>query len=77
VIRCLDANCLARCWTGAAVEVTRSDHTASELRRYASKSGEGGIEGLKSRRSPGRARALNSARMAELEALMVAGPNPA
>ncbi len=104
---------------GAAVEVTRSDHTASELRHYASKSGdgaqvrrllalafvvegrcrgeaaslsgmdrqtlcdwihrynEGGIEGLKSRRSPGRARALSAAQMAELEALVMAGPDPA
>ena len=35
-----------------------------------------GIEGLKSRRSPGRAPALNAAQKAELSALVVAGPDP-
>lgn len=102
----------------AAVEVTRTDHTALELRHFASKSQEGaqvrrllalalvlegrcrgeaaahsgmdrqtlrdwihrynelGIEGLKSRRSPGRSPALNAAQKAELSALVVAGPDP-
>ena len=35
-----------------------------------------GIEGLKSRRSPGRAPSLNAAQKAELKALVVAGPDP-
>ena len=103
---------------GMAVEVTRSDHTAVDLRYHASKSVDGaqvrrllalalvlegrcrseaaahsgmdrqtlrdwihrynalGIEGLKSRRSPGRAPALSAAQKAELRALVVAGPNP-
>jgi transposase len=103
---------------GVAVEVTRSDYTAVDLRYYASKSLDGaqvrrllalasvlegrcrgeaaahsgmdrqtlrdwvhrynaaGIEGLKSRRSPGRAPALSAAQMAELRALVVAGPDP-
>lgn len=103
---------------GAAVAVRRSEHTAVELRHFASKSQDGaqvrrllalalvlegrcrgeaaalsgmdrqtlrdwmhrynelGIEGLKSRRSPGRAPALSAAQMAELKALVVAGPDP-
>lgn len=103
---------------GMAVEVTRSDYTAVDLRYHASKSQDGaqvrrllalalvvegrcrgeaaaqsgmdrqtlrdwihrynaaGIEGLKSRRSPGRAPALNAAQKAELRALVVAGPDP-
>ena len=36
-----------------------------------------GIDGLKSRRSPGRAPALSAAQVAELRALVVAGPDPA
>jgi transposase len=36
-----------------------------------------GIDGLKSRRSPGRTLALSAAQMAELRALVVAGPDPA
>ncbi len=101
----------------AAVEVTRFEHTASELRYHASKSvdaaqvrrllalalvlegrcrgeaasqsgmdrqtlcdwihrfNEAGIDGLKSRRVPGRA--LSAAQMVELKALVVAGPDPA
>jgi transposase len=35
-----------------------------------------GVEGLKSRLSPGRAPALNEAQKAELKALVVAGPDP-
>ena len=104
---------------GVAVEVTRSDYTANELRHHASKSVDGaqvrrllalasilegrcrgeaaahsgmdrqtlcdwvhrynaaGIDGLKSHRSPGRAPALSAAQMAELRALVVAGPDPA
>ena len=104
---------------GTAVEVTRSDHTALELRHHASKSTDGaqvrrllalafvvegrcrgeaaslsgmdrqtlcdwihryneaGIEGLKSRRSPGRSPALSAAQMAELKAVVMAGPDPA
>ena len=103
---------------GVAVEVTRSDYTAVDLRYHASKSLDGaqvrrllalalvlegrcrseaaahsgmdrqtlrdwihrynalGIEGLKSRRSPGRAPALSAAQKAELRALVVAGPKP-
>lgn len=104
---------------GTAVEVTRSDHTASDLRYHASKSVDAaqvrrllalasvlegrcrseaaslsgmdrqtlcdwidrynaaGIDGLKSRRAPGRAPALSTAQMVELEALVLAGPDPA
>ena len=104
---------------GTAVEVTRFDWTALELRHHASKSldaaqvrrllalasvlegrcrgeaaalsgmdrqtlcdwihryNEFGIEGLKSRRSPGRAPALSEAQMAELKALVLAGPDRA
>lgn len=104
---------------GTAVAVTRSDHTALELRHHASRSAdsaqvrrllalasvvegrcrgeaaalggmdrqtlrdwihrynEAGIEGLKSRRSPGRAPALSAAQMAELKAVVLAGPDPA
>lgn len=103
---------------GAAVEVTRTEHSAAALRRFASKSTDGaqarrllalalilegrcrseaatysgmdrqtlrdwvhryneeGIAGLKSRHSPGRAPSLNAAQKAELEALVVAGPDP-
>lgn len=103
---------------GVAVEVRRSEHTAVELRCFASKSVDGaqvrrllalalvledrcrgeaaahsgmdrqtlrdwmhrhnelGIEGLESRRSPGRAPALSAAQKAELKALIVAGPDP-
>src|SRR5215207_5615685 len=103
---------------GAAVEVTRTDCTALELRHQASKCADGaqvrrllalalvlegrcrsdaagqsgmdrqtlrdwihrynaeGIEGLKSRRSPGREPALNAAQKAELKALVAAGPDP-
>ena len=104
---------------GVAVEVTRSDYTALELRHHASRSQDGaqvrrllalalvlegrsrgeaaaqsgmdrqtlrdwvhrynaaGIDGLKSHTSPGRAPALSAAQMAELRALVVAGPDPA
>ena len=104
---------------GKAVEVTRTDYTALELRAHASKCHDGaqvrrllalalvvegrcrseaaaqsgmdrqtlrdwvhhyneaGIEGLKSRRSPGRVPALSAAQKAELKALVVAGPDPA
>ena len=104
---------------GAALGVTRTDHTAWDLRYHAGKSVDGaqvrrllalasvlegrsrgeaaaqsemdrqtlrdwvhrynaaGIDGLKSRTSPGRAPALSAAQMAELRALVVAGPDPA
>ncbi len=103
---------------GVAVEVRRSEHTAVELRCFASKSVDGaqvrrllalalvlegrcrgeaaahsgmdrqtlqywihrynalGIEGLKSRRSPGRSPALSAAQKAELKALVVVSPDP-
>ena len=104
---------------GVAVEITRTDYTACDLRSYASKSVDGaqvrrllalasilegrcrgeaaahsgmdrqtlcdwvhrynaaGIDGLKSHRSRGRAPVLSTAQMAELRALVVAGPDPA
>jgi len=104
---------------GTAVGVTRSDHTALELRYHASKSTDGaqvrrllalasvvegrcrgeaaalggmdrqtlrdwihrhneaGTEGLKSRRSPGQATTMSAAQMAELKAVVLAGPDPA
>lgn len=46
------------------------------LRDWIHRYNEEGIEGLKSRRSPGRAPALSAAQMAELKALVVAGPAP-
>lgn len=46
------------------------------LRDWIHRYNEEGIEGLKSRRSPGRAPALSAAQMAELKALVVAGPDP-
>lgn len=103
---------------GAALTVTRSEHNADELRRFAAKSGDGsqvrrllaialvlegysrteaaelsgmdrqtlrdwvhryndeGIDGLKSRSAPGRARALNEEQLAELKALVIQGPDP-
>lgn len=104
---------------GAALGVTRTDHTAWDLRYHAGKSVDGaqvrrllalasvlegrprgeaaaqngmdrqtlrdwvhrynaaGIDGLKSHISPGRAPALSAAQMAELRALVIAGPDPA
>ena len=104
---------------GVAIEVTRSDYTADDLRYLASKSMDGaqvrrllalacilegrcrgeaaahsgmdrqtlcdwvhrynaaGIDGLKSHRSRGRAPVLSTAQMAELRALVIAGPDPA
>jgi transposase len=102
---------------GTALAITRTDHTASELRAVACKStdgeqirrilalalegrprteaaeqtgmdwqtlrdwvhryNDGGVEGLKSRRSPGPAPALTEEQMAELKALVVRGPDPA
>lgn len=104
---------------GAALEVTRTEHTARDLRYHAGKSADGaqvrrllalasvlegrsrgeaaaqngmdrqtlrdwvhrynaaGLDGLKSHTSPGRAPALSAAQMAELRALVVAGPDPA
>jgi transposase len=103
---------------GAAVRITRTDHTAAELRAVASKCNDGaqvrrllalalvlegrsrteaaeqngmerqtlsdwvhrynsgGIDGLKSLSCPGRAPALTPAQMAELKALVIAGPDP-
>jgi len=102
---------------GAALRITRADHTASELRSLAGKCRDGaqvrrllalaqvlegcprteaaarngmdrqtlrdwvhryndaGIEGLKSRSSPGRAPSLNATQMADLKALVIAGPD--
>ncbi len=104
---------------GAALEITRTDQTAPELRSIAGKchdaaqvrrllaigsvlagrsrseaaaqSGmdrqtlrdwvvrynEGGVDGLKSRRSPGPVAALTGEQMAELRALVIKGPDPA
>lgn len=104
---------------GTALAITRTDHTASELRAVACKStdgeqirrilalalvlegrprteaaeqtgmdrqtlrdwvhryNDGGVDGLKSRRSPGPAPALTEEQMAELKALVVQGPDPA
>ena len=46
------------------------------LRDWIHRYNEGGLEGLKSRRSPGRAPSLNEAQKAELGALVLAGPDP-
>ena len=103
---------------GQALTITRTDHTAGELRAEAARSMDGaqvrrllalaqvlearprseaaaqngmdrqtlrdwvhrynaeGIEGLKSRRSPGRAPALSAEQKAELKALVIKGPDP-
>lgn len=103
---------------GRALEITRADYTAAELRSAASRSGDAaqvrrllaialvlegdartdaaeqtgmdrqtlrdwvhryneiGIEGLKSRSSPGRAPLLTDAQKAELKALVIEGPDP-
>jgi len=103
---------------GTALVVTRTEHTASVLRIFAAKSGDGaqvrrllaivlvleghsrtkaaklsgmdrqtlrdwvhryndeGINGLKSRSTPGRAAALNEQQTAELKALVMQGPDP-
>jgi transposase len=47
------------------------------LRDWVHRYNAAGIDGLKSRSSPGRAPALSAAQMAELRALVVAGPDPA
>ena len=101
-----------------AITVTRTEHTAAELREFAAKSRDGaqvrrllalalileggsrtdaaeqsgmdrqtlrdwvhrynaeGVAGLKSRTGPGQPPALNPEQMAELEALVVKGPDP-
>jgi len=103
---------------GAALAVTRMDHSAAELRALAGKTGDGaqvrrllalalildghsrseaaeqsgmerqtlrdwvhrynesGIDGLKSRSSPGRTPFLNDEQKAELKALVLRGPDP-
>jgi len=103
---------------GVAVAITRTDHTAAELRLFAGKSGDGaqvrrllalalvldgcsrteaaersgmerqtlrdwvhryndeGLEGLKSRDSPGRTPFLTEEQKAELKALVLKGPDP-
>ncbi len=104
---------------GSALAITRTDHTAADLRLFASRSGDAaqvrrllalglvldgrprseaaaqsgmdrqtlrdwvhrynafGIDGLKSRRSPGPPTLLSEAQRAELKALVIAGPDPA
>ena len=103
---------------GAALEITRTAHSAADLRSMASKCRDGcqvrrllaiaavlegrprteaaerngmdrqtlrdwvhrynesGVDGLKSRRSSGRTAALNAVQMADLKALVIAGPDP-
>ena len=103
---------------GVALTITRSDHTAAELRAFAGKSNDGaqvrrllalalvlegrsrseaaeqngmdrqtlrdwvhryntaGIDGLKSRCSPGRVPILTKEQKAELKALVIKGPDP-
>lgn len=46
------------------------------LRDWAHRYNEAGIEGLQSRRSPGRAPALTAPQKAELKALVMQGPDP-
>src|ERR1700710_2384453 len=103
---------------GAALTITRPDHTAADLRAFAGKSNDGaqvrrllalalvlegrsrseaaeqngmdrqtlrdwvhrynevGVNGLKSRCSPGPTRVLTQQQMAELRALIIQGPDP-
>ena len=103
---------------GAAIGITRQDHTAAELRVVAAKCADGaksrrllaiamvlegvsrfdaarlagmdrqtlrdwvhryntaGIEGLASRKAPGATPKLTAAQMAELRAMVIAGPDP-
>ena len=46
------------------------------LRDWAHRYNEAGIEGLRSRRSPGRAPSLTAQQKAELKALVIQGPDP-
>ena len=46
------------------------------LRDWAHRYNEAGIEGLRSRRSPGRAPSLTTQQRAELKALVIQGPDP-
>lgn len=46
------------------------------LRDWVHRYNADGVEGLKSRRSPGRAPALSAAQKAELKALVIKGPDP-
>ena len=60
---------------GAAAAQSGMDRQT--LRDWVHRYNASGIEGLKSQSSPGRAPALSAAQMAELGALVVAGPDPA
>ena len=54
----------------------RSGMDRQTLRDWVHRYNDGGIDGLKSRSSPGRAPRLTDAQKAELKALVIAGPDP-
>jgi transposase len=62
-----------RCRSEAAAQSGMDRQT---LRDWIHRYNAAGIEGLKSRRSPGRAPSLSAAQKAELKALIIAGPDP-
>ncbi len=61
-------------WRGEAAALSGMDRQTLRDRMHRYK--DLGIEGPKSRRSPGGAPALSAAQKAELKALVVAGPDP-
>ena len=83
--KCHDAAQVRRLLAIAAVFEGRSRSEAAEqsgmdrqtLRDWVHRYNESGVDGLKSRRSPGPPAALTAGQMAELRALVIDGPDPA
>ena len=83
--KCRDAAQVRRLLAIAAVFEGRSRSEATEqsgmdrqtLRDWVHRYNESGVDGLKSRRSPGPTAALTAGQMAELRALVIKGPDPA
>ena len=83
--KCQDAAQVRRLLAIAAVFEGRSRREAAEqsgmdrqiLRDWVLRYNESGVDGLKSRRSPGPTTALTAGQMAELRALVIKGPDPA
>lgn len=83
--QCRDASQVRRLLALALVLEGRSRTEAAEqsgmqrqtLRDWVHRYNAAGIEGLKSRKSPGAAPSLTAAQMAELQTMVVQGPDPA
>lgn len=83
--KCADGAQVRRILALAMVFDGRPRHEAASLngmdrqtlRDWVHRYNEFGIDGLKSRKSPGRESALSPAQMAELRALVIKGPDPA